>query len=239
MVAVTQVSSINPFFELSAGSLRIFQRRDASMIVWSISAKLCIAKLGRDAAVIFRPEELVIHGADDGHSAASQFAFRRNFFRCTPSGLYPTGPAAGRRVVVQARGLAVALRGSQQRTAEGLLIRLAGNRLVLEFMPRHGGKVRHKVPLLDTSPFLPGEPPAGPHAAALAPSLLARVLDHCVPGRSCEEVIVCAAPPQGLRKELSQLRARHFKKSKFQLQTVIGPRLQLSFGIFRLNTAYR
>ena len=54
--------------------------------------------------MIFRPEELVIHGhsgmlagdclgacgscgkgADDGHSAASQFAFRRSFFRCTPS----------------------------------------------------------------------------------------------------------------------------------------------------------
>ncbi|CAE7528365.1 unnamed protein product, partial [Symbiodinium necroappetens] len=188
MVAVTQVSSINTFFELSAGSLRIFQR-----------AVQCIAKLGRDAAVIFRPEELVIHGADDGHSAASQFAFRRSFFRCTPSS-EASGIRKERRVVVQARGLAVALRGSQQRTAEGLLIGLVENRLVLEFMPRHGGKVRHKVPLLDTSPFLPGEPPAGPHAAALAPSLLARVLDHCVPGRSsCEEVIVCAAPPQGLR----------------------------------------
>ncbi|CAE7337766.1 unnamed protein product, partial [Symbiodinium sp. KB8] len=159
------VSSINTF-ELSAGSLRIFQR-----------AVQCIAKLGRDAAVIFRPEELVIHGADDGHSAASQFAFRRSFFRCTPSS-EASGIRKERRVVVQARGLAVALRGSQQRTAEGLLIGLVENRLVLEFMPRHGGKVRHKVPLLDTSPFLPGEPPAGPHAAALAPSLLARVLDH-------------------------------------------------------------
>ena len=39
-----EVSSINTFFELSAGSLRIFQRRDASdasMILWSISASSC------------------------------------------------------------------------------------------------------------------------------------------------------------------------------------------------------
>ncbi|CAE7025485.1 unnamed protein product [Symbiodinium natans] len=175
MVAVTQVSS-QAFFELSASSLRIFQR-----------AVQCIAKLGRDAALIFRPEELILHGADDGHSAASQFAFRRRFFRCTPTQAVVQQEM---HVVVLARALAVALRGSPQRTAEGLLIGLAGQRLVLEFT-RHGGKVRHKVPLLDTSPFLPGEPPAGPHAAALAPGLLARVLDHCVPaGRSsCEEII--------------------------------------------------
>ncbi|CAE7753898.1 unnamed protein product [Symbiodinium pilosum] len=76
MVLATQVSS-QGFFELSASSLRIFQR-----------AVQCIAKLGRDAAVIFRPEELVLHGADDGHSAASQFAFRRKFFRSTPSQAY-------------------------------------------------------------------------------------------------------------------------------------------------------
>ncbi|CAE8622302.1 unnamed protein product, partial [Polarella glacialis] len=62
--------------------------------------------------------------------------------------------------------------------------------------------VRHRVPLLDIVPFLPGEPTAGPHAAALAPSLLARVLDHCAPpSRSggCEEVTVSAVPSEGLR----------------------------------------
>lgn len=46
----------------------------------------------------------------------------------------------------------------------------------------------HGVPLLETLPFLPGDPAAGPHAAAMAPSLLAKVMQHCIPQRSgCED----------------------------------------------------
>jgi len=36
----------------------------------------------------------------------------------------------------------------------------------------------HGVPLLETLPFLPTDPAAGPHAAAMAPSLLAKVMQR-------------------------------------------------------------
>ena len=42
-------------FDFPIATLRIFQR-----------AVQCIAKLGKDAAVIFRPDQLVLRGADDG-----------------------------------------------------------------------------------------------------------------------------------------------------------------------------
>lgn len=199
-----------PSFELSGPALRIFQR-----------AVACLAKMGRDAAVILRAEELVLHGADDSHSAAIQFAFRRRFFRATPESvsLPGTAPMREANVVVGARQLLVALKGAQQRTgnAESLSIglsrpvvpgrrSLAGDqqqRLVLEFTARFGGKVRHRVPLLESMPFLPGEPNAGPHSAALSPSLLARVLDHCSPmargSGGCEEVTLAAVRGEGLR----------------------------------------
>ncbi|CAE8667211.1 unnamed protein product, partial [Polarella glacialis] len=95
-------------FELPAASLRVFQR-----------AVACLSKLGREAAVIFRAEELVLFGADDGHSAAIQFAFRRKFFRATPASSAVAGFTSqvvqSQTVVVGARALMVALRGSQQR----------------------------------------------------------------------------------------------------------------------------
>jgi len=199
-----------PCFELSGPALRVFQR-----------AVACLAKMGRDAAVILRAEELVLHGADDSHSAAMQFAFRRRFFRTTPASvsLPGTAPMREANVVVGARQLLVSLKGAQQRTgqAESLSVGLsrppatgrrglAGDqqqRLVLEFTARFGGKVRHRVPLLESMPFLPGEPNAGPHSAALSPSLLARVLDHCAPmGRGsggCEEVTLSAVRGEGLK----------------------------------------
>lgn len=197
-------------FELPGPSLRVFQR-----------AVACLAKLGRDAAVILRADELVLHGADDAHSAAVQFAFRRRFFRATPAstGAPAVGTMREANVVVGARQLLVALKGAQQRTgqAESLCIGLSRpvtgarristgdqqQRLVLEFTARFGGKVRHRVPLLESMPFLPGEPNAGPHSAALSPSLLARVLDHCSPmsrsSGTCEEVTLSAVRGEGLR----------------------------------------
>ncbi|CAJ1387637.1 unnamed protein product [Effrenium voratum] len=190
MVAAEALQS----FELPAAALRIFQR-----------AVQCISKLGKDAAVIFRAEELLLRGADDGHSSASQFVFRRKFFRSTPM-TGASAPPVETKVVVVARQLLVALKGSQQKSAEGLVIRLLGQRIFLEFTGRLGGKVRHGVPLLETMPFLPGEPAAGPHAVAMAPSLLARVLEHCVPPRTgCEEITVGAAPSEGLRVKSEDL----------------------------------
>uniref|UniRef100_A0A7S4R0J2 Checkpoint protein n=1 Tax=Alexandrium monilatum TaxID=311494 RepID=A0A7S4R0J2_9DINO len=205
-----------PAFELSGPALRIFQR-----------AVACLAKMGRDAAVILRADELVLHGADDSHSAAMQFAFRKRFFRTTPASVSLPGSAPMREanVVVGARQLLVALKGAQQRTgqAESLSVGLsrpvaagrrshAGDqqqRLVLEFTARFGGKVRHRVPLLESMPFLPGEPNAGPHSAALSPSLLARVLDHCAPmargSGSCEEVTLSAVRGEGLRVQSHDL----------------------------------
>lgn len=196
--------SSSPAFELQTTSLKLFQR-----------AVLCLSKLGRDAAVIFRPDELILHGSDDAHSAAIQFAFRRNFFCSTPASAIATvgGTVLVQEiVVVGAKALLVALRGSQQRGAQSdsLILRLARSRqqcLILEFT-RGYGTVRHKVPLLETVPFLPGEPAAGPHAAALAPSLLARVLEHCAPpsrGGGFEEVTVSAVPSEGLRVQSNDI----------------------------------
>lgn len=192
-------------FELLAPSLRVFQR-----------AVGCLAKLGRDAAVILRADELILHGADDAHSSAMQFAFRRRCFRSTPAMRAATaapGAAVAQEasVVVVARALLGALRGAQQRMAESLLVGLSGSadgeqpKLVLQFTARYGATVRHRVPLLETSAFLPGEPNAGPHTAALSPVLLSRVLDHCSPpakvkgGAACEEVSVVAEPKEGIR----------------------------------------
>eukprot|EP00927_Polykrikos_kofoidii_P077347 TRINITY_DN74294_c0_g1_i1.p1 TRINITY_DN74294_c0_g1~~TRINITY_DN74294_c0_g1_i1.p1 ORF type:complete len:688 (-),score=141.62 TRINITY_DN74294_c0_g1_i1:35-2098(-) len=204
-------------FELPAASLRVFHRTVAT-----------VTKLGRDAALILRSDELVLHGADDGHSAAMQFAFRRRLFKSTPASRGLTvvppgvagfeansngsGAATARsevRVVVAARALLLALRGAQTRTVDNLIIGLSvanenEPRLVLEFAARFGGTVRHRVPLLDCEAFLPGEPGAGPHVAALTANLLSRVLDHCSPpsrgvGGGCDEVTLSAVPQEGLR----------------------------------------
>lgn len=189
-------------FELLGPSLAVFQR-----------AVGCLTKLARDAAVILRAEELVLHGADDAHSVAMQFAFRRKFFHSTPAivaeaaGMKQGGEAS---VVVLARALLSALRGASQRTAESLMVGLSDprageQRLILQFNVKCGAMVRHRVPLLDTTAFLPGEPASGPHSAAVSPGLLARVLDHCSPpaarkaGAGCEEVTMAAVPREGLR----------------------------------------
>jgi len=185
-------------FELLKPSLAVFQR-----------AVGCLAKLGRDAAVILRADELVLHGADDAHSAMMQFAFRRRCFRSTPA-MRGTAPAvAEASVVVVARALLGALRGAQQRMAESLMVGLSSSgdqpRLVLQFTARFGALVRHRVPLLESTAVLPSEPDAGPHAAALSPGLLSRVLDHCSPpakvkgAPACEEVTVVAVPMEGIR----------------------------------------
>jgi len=197
-------------FELLGPSLHVFHR-----------AVGCLTKLARDAAVILRAEELVLHGADDAHSVAMQFAFRRKFFHSTPASV---AAAAGMRqggeasIVVLARALLSALRGASQRTAESLMVGLSDprageQRLILQFTAKFGAMVRHRVPLLDTTAFLPGEPASGPHSAAVSPGLLARVLDHCSPpaarkggpGASCEEVTMAAVPREGLRVQSSDL----------------------------------
>merc|ERR1719162_630235 len=78
-------------------------------------------------------------------------------------------------------------------------------KLVLQFTAKFGATVRHRVPLLEVSAFLPGEPSAGPHTAALSPGLLSRVLDHCSPpakakgAAACEEVVIVAEPKEGIR----------------------------------------
>eukprot|EP00747_Dinoflagellata_sp_TGD_P182378 gnl/TRDRNA2_/TRDRNA2_36612_c0_seq1.p1 gnl/TRDRNA2_/TRDRNA2_36612_c0~~gnl/TRDRNA2_/TRDRNA2_36612_c0_seq1.p1 ORF type:complete len:615 (-),score=105.47 gnl/TRDRNA2_/TRDRNA2_36612_c0_seq1:29-1831(-) len=192
-----EASALVAAYELPGPSLRVFQRCAA-----------CLAKLGRDATVILRREELVLHGADDAHSAAMQFAFRRKFFRATPlsSGVRW---AEGQEVsaTVPARAILLALKGSQQR-AEHLIVGLSDPskgepRLVLEFSARFGVMVRHRVPLIENDAFLPGEPAAGPHSAALSPALLSRILDHCSPpskaGGGCEEITLAAEPQEGLR----------------------------------------
>ena len=178
-------------FDFPIATLRIFQR-----------AVQCIAKLGKDAAVIFRPDQLVLRGADDGHSSALHFVFGRKMFRSCPA---LAGGVGETKVVVVARQLLIPLSGSQTKNAEGLTIRLSGQRILLEFSSRFG-KVRHGVPLLETLPFLPGDPAAGPHAAAMAPSLLAKVMQHCIPQRSgCEEVTLGAALSEGLRMKSEDL----------------------------------
>eukprot|EP00929_Paragymnodinium_shiwhaense_P056938 TRINITY_DN28499_c0_g1_i1.p1 TRINITY_DN28499_c0_g1~~TRINITY_DN28499_c0_g1_i1.p1 ORF type:complete len:630 (+),score=122.36 TRINITY_DN28499_c0_g1_i1:106-1995(+) len=185
-------------FELPAASLRVFQK-----------AVACIAKLGRDATVIIKPEELVLHGEDDAHSAALQFGFQKKFFRATPLTQQAAArtPAASSRIVVASRSLLLALKGAQQRSTDCLLLSLSGAaegepRLVLDFAARFGGKVRHRVPLLDVDPVLPGEPKAGPHVAALRSALLSKVLDYSTApgarGSACEEVTLSARPHEGL-----------------------------------------
>lgn len=172
-------------------TLRIFQR-----------AVQCIAKLGKDAALIFQPSQLVLRGADDGHSAALHFVFGARLFRSV-------AVSGETKVVVVARQLLLPLSGATgpqaRQNTEGLTLRLAGQRILLEFSSR-GVKVRHGVPLLETLPFLPADPAAGPHAAAMAPSLLAKVMQHCIPNRSgCEEVTLGAAVAEGLRVQSEDL----------------------------------
>lgn len=190
------------FFELLAPSLRAFHRAVASL------ARLC-----RDIVLILRAEELVLHGADDAHSALMQFAFRAKFFRSTPASLSANSGACAAdelTAVVGARALLSALKGSQQRAGQTDTLILGVTelgdgepRLVLEYTARCGGTVRHRVPLNDGEPVLPGDPAAGPHTTVIAPALLARVLDHCSPpskgGASCEEVTLTAVPREGLR----------------------------------------
>mmetsp|Transcript_40045 Transcript_40045/g.63594 ORF Transcript_40045/g.63594 Transcript_40045/m.63594 type:complete len:609 (-) Transcript_40045:250-2076(-) len=193
-------SDLSSAFELLAPSLKVFYR-----VVG------CLAKLGKDVAVIFRSDELVLHGADEAHSAAMQFAFRRRCFRSTPamrvaaSGSFAP-PLSEASVSVVAKALFGALRGAQNRMAESLVIGLAGGstqpKLVLQFAARFGALVRHRVPLLEVSPFLPGEPSSGPHTAALSPELLSKVLNHCAPQNkkaSCEEITLAAEPKEGIR----------------------------------------
>jgi len=194
-------SSTAVAFELPAPSLRVFHR-----------AVSCLVKLGRDTAIILRAEELVLHGADDGHSSAMQFAFRRRFFRRTPansSSAAAQALARGQevRLVVGSRALINALKGAQQRTVDCLVIGLSAHddgqqRLILEFAARFGGMVRHRVPLLDQQAFLPGEPGPAPHAAAMSANLLVACLDQCSPPSNrggCEEVTLAAMPDEGLR----------------------------------------
>jgi len=181
-------------FELQGPALRVFQR-----------AVMCLGKQGRDVALLFRQEELVLHGADDTHSAVMQFSCRGRFFRSAGSG--------SSEAVVGARALLLALRSAQQRSRQfdSMLIGLSSQRaseprLVLELQSCGETQVRHQVPLIDESPFLPGEPTAGPHAAALSPGLLARVLEQCAPQRRCEEVTITAAG-DGLRVQSVDLLA--------------------------------
>lgn len=202
MVVLAEPSSAMAF-EMPPPSMRVFQR-----------AVICLAKLGRDVALILRAEEMVVHGADDLQTVAVQFALRRRFFRATPSLTYGTGDEVRETIlVVSSRSLLAALKGAQR--AEGLTLGLVGGthgelRLALEFAARYGTKVRHRLPLIESEVMLPGEPSSGPHVAALAPSLIARVLDHCSPstrGGSCEEVTIAAVPGEGLRVKSSDLLA--------------------------------
>lgn len=159
-----------------------------------------VSKLGKDAALIFRQGELGLRGADDAHVTALHFVFSGKLFRSSHS-------SKETKVVVTARQLLMPVTGAQQKSEGGLRIRLCGPRIFLEFASRGGLFVSHGVPLLETLPFLPDEPVAGPHAAALAPSLLARVMLHCVPKRSggSEEVTLGAAPSEGLRVKSEDL----------------------------------
>lgn len=211
-------------FELPVATLRIFQR-----------AVQCIAKLGKDAALIFQPSQLVLRGADDGHSAALHFVFGSRLFRTVAV----TGET---KVVVVARQLLLPLSGAAgpgaRQNAEGLTLRLAGQRILLEFSSRFGVKVRHGVPLLETLPFLPGDPAAGPHAAAMAPSLLAKVMQHCIPHRSgCEEVTLGAAVAEGLRvqsEDLTGEAGRHRTEVLVQMSDLEACHLDPSGGEVRL-----
>jgi len=185
-------------FELLAPSLRVFFR-----------SVQCIGKLGREVTLIFKPEELVLHGTDDAHTWILQIGLRRRFFKQLPGQeafrLKEDGKAAA---VVSARSLLLAVRGAEKR-AESLLIGLceeAGQsertRLGLEFVLRHGATIRHRIPLLDSEVFLPKDPPPGAHTAAFTPNLVTRLLDHCTPPSSrtssCEEVTI-AAVEDGLK----------------------------------------
>mmetsp|Transcript_49084 Transcript_49084/g.116839 ORF Transcript_49084/g.116839 Transcript_49084/m.116839 type:complete len:683 (+) Transcript_49084:56-2104(+) len=182
-------------FDLPPPSLRIFHR-----------ALQCIGKLGREVALIFRAEELVLHGADDSKSYIMQFSLRRRFFRSLPGQAALSSAEDGKSTaMVAARSLLVAIRSAQHCT-DGLVIGLCDGdgdvRLGLEFTTRQGLKIRHRVPLLDTEVWLPKDPAPGVHTAALTPSLVSRVLDHCTPpssrASSCEEITI-AAVPDGLR----------------------------------------
>mmetsp|Transcript_41388 Transcript_41388/g.74945 ORF Transcript_41388/g.74945 Transcript_41388/m.74945 type:complete len:607 (-) Transcript_41388:208-2028(-) len=185
-------------FDLPPPSLRVFFR-----------AVQCIGKLGREVTLIFRPEELVLHGTDDARAWIIQFALRRKFFKKLPGEeafrMKEDGKATA---VVPARSLLVAVRGAEKR-AENLQIGLCQDpgmgektRLGLEFVVRHGARIRHRVPLLDSEVFLPRDPPPGAHTAAFTPNLVTRLLDHCTPpsnrSSSCEEVTI-AAVADGLK----------------------------------------
>ena len=170
-------------YELPAAALRIFQR-----------CVRCVAKLGKDAALTLQPHGLALRGADDAQSAALSFVFGECFIGSSDALEEIT-------VVVVAKQLLVALNVK----SEKLTIRLANQRLFLEFSNAHS-KVRHGVPLLETLPFLPQLPAAGPHAAALAPSLFAKVMLHCVPPRGGgEEVTLGAAGLEGVRVKSEDL----------------------------------
>lgn len=187
-------------FELSVSAARVFARAVTSL-----------SKIGQQAVLLFRSDGIVLHGADDAHSSAMQFAFRRRFFRSLPTS------SVDADALINAKVLLGAFRCAQQRggSIDGLLIGLAGSttstaepRLILEFMVRYGGVVRHRVPLLDGIPFLPGEPNAGPNAVALAPSLLGRILEHCSHVRTgCDEITVAACPGEGLRMQSADIMA--------------------------------
>ena len=170
-------------YELPGAALRIFQR-----------CVRCIAKLGKDAALTLQPHGLALRGADDAQSVALSFVFGECFMRSVGADREIT-------VVVVAKQLLVALNVK----SENLTIHLANQRLLLEFKNAHS-KVRHGVPLLETLPFLPQLPAAGPHAAALAPSLFAKVMLHCVPPRGGgEEVTLGAAHLEGVRVKSEDL----------------------------------
>ena len=191
-------------FDLPPPAVRVFHK-----------AVQCIGKLGREIALIFRPDELVLHATDDTRSWIMQFALRRRFFRTLPGNLAFRGkPDEQATAVVPAKSLLVAVRGAQQRAdnlviglcdAEAVVGGLGGEgemRLGLEFTARFGAQVRHRIPLLDVDMPLPRDPPSGPHAVALTPNLVSRVMDHCSPptsrSSSCDEVTL-GAVPDGLR----------------------------------------
>eukprot|EP00438_Fugacium_kawagutii_P030234 Skav219527 [mRNA] locus=scaffold30:393251:398084:+ [translate_table: standard] len=92
-------ASASHFYELPIATLRIFQR-----------AVQCVAKLGKDAALIFQPTRLVLRGADDGHSSALHFVFGPTLFRSYD------GVVGETKVVLVARQLLIPLSGSPSKT---------------------------------------------------------------------------------------------------------------------------
>ena len=186
----------------------------------------------QDAALIFAPGELGLRGADDAHVTATHFAFKGKLLRGAESRretkVVVTARLGGKvfhkewvfwiliskdikTIYIKPehwtlRQLLAPLTGANQKSEGGLRIGLCGPRIKVEFATRCGMTVCHEVPLLETLPFLPEEPSAGPHAAALCPGLLARVMLHCVPRRSgSEEVTLGAAPSEGLRVKSEDL----------------------------------